>query len=62
MKCPKCGKDIERVIVVSQCWQYGQLAENSNKIVEYGSVENITDTILIECPECSQDIMKEVEQ
>lgn len=56
MKCPKCEKEIEEVNVISSCWQKATL--RGNKIDEYGSVEDILDTIKIECPECLENISK----
>lgn len=53
-KCPKCFKDIESVRVYSECYQIAML--DGLKIKDWGSVEEITETIAIECPECSQDI------
>lgn len=50
MKCPDCKKEIKKVLVYSECFQIGILEKN--KIVECGSIEEITETIAIECPKC----------
>jgi len=60
MKCPNCDKELEEVHVYSQCWQKATL--KGNKIVDYGSVEDILDTDTIECPECGENITKLVEE
>lgn len=60
MKCPKCKKNIKRVRVYSETWQTGYLERN--KIVDYGSVEELTETTGIECVECNEDIAEHIEQ
>jgi DNA-directed RNA polymerase subunit RPC12/RpoP len=60
MKCPKCKKEIDSVRIYSQCYQVGELKDN--KIINYGSVEEILETLGIECPECSEDITKHIEE
>lgn len=61
MICKHCKKEIGRVRVYSECWQFGTL--EGNKIADYGRTEEITDdTIAIECPECGGDLESEVEQ
>ena len=60
MKCPKCNKEIEYVNVISKCWQKAQL--EGNKITNYGSVEEVSDTQFIECPECLEKITKYIKQ
>lgn len=62
MKCPKCNKEIDKVVVVSECWQYGRLKDDSNEIIDYGSVESIDITLHIDCPECLKDIRKYLEE
>jgi len=54
MKCPKCKKEITQVNVISECWQKAYLLKN--KINDYDSIEEITETKKIECPECHEDI------
>jgi len=46
MKCPKCKKEIKEVNIISECWQKGKIKRN--KIIDVGSVEEITGTIKIE--------------
>lgn len=60
MKCPKCKKEINQVVVTSECWQYGEL--EGNKIKDYGSVEEILNTIDVDCPECGESIKDAVEE
>lgn len=60
MKCPRCGKEITMVNVISYCWQKGYL--KGNKIVDYGSIEEILDRSKLECPECFTDISVYIEE
>lgn len=59
MICPQCKKATPWVRVYSECWQRGEL--NENKIMDYGSVQELTETIAIECPECGYDFYKKGE-
>ena len=52
-KCPSCDKELDNVRVYSECWQNATLKGNS--IEDYGSVEELTETIAIECPHCGYD-------
>ena len=54
MKCPKCKKEIDYVNVYSECVQHGEL--EGNNIKEYGAVDEILETLDIECPECTASI------
>ena len=56
MICPKCKKEITCVNVISKAWQIGTL--KGNDIADYGPVEEIEETIAVECPECSEDIQQ----
>ena len=60
MKCPKCKKEIEYVNVISKCWQKAQL--ENNKIIDYGSVQEVLDVQFIECPECLEKITEHIKQ
>jgi Zn finger protein HypA/HybF involved in hydrogenase expression len=60
MQCPGCKKQISRVNVYSECYQHGYL--EGNKIASYGSVEEILETVAIECPECGHDLEPLVEE
>ena len=69
MKCPKCRKEIDKVCIVSKCWQYGYLGPLNLKltkpkchITSYGGVEEIFETISITCPECDEDISECIEE
>jgi len=57
MKCPECSAEIEKVVVISHCWQFGYLNKGTNKIVEYDSPETIDSTVDIECPECNSSLL-----
>jgi hypothetical protein len=46
MLCPKCNKEIKEVNVISYCWQKADVKDG--KIVEYGVMEEILDTVKIE--------------
>ena len=60
MKCPKCKENIEYVNVISRCRQEGELKDN--RIVDYGSVEEIEETLSIECPLCQEDLSDMIEE
>ena len=61
MICPHCGHEMSRVRVYVECWQYGTL--QGNRIVDYGSVEDIGETPLaIVCDECQEDITDATDQ
>jgi len=66
MRCPKCKTDIDKVKVTSKCWQWGYLEPEDSldpkKIKEYGSVEDILDTLKIECPNCGANLTHIVEE
>ena len=53
IKCPGCGKELDKVRVYSEAWQLGTL--QGNTIVDYGPCEELTETIAIECPHCGYD-------
>jgi DNA-directed RNA polymerase subunit RPC12/RpoP len=57
MICPQCKKEIKWVRVYSECWQKGYLEGDTNRIADYGEVGETTETIAIECPECTYDLM-----
>jgi len=59
MICPNCKKEISRVRVYSEAWQWGELEGNS--IVSYGSCEELLETVSIKCPECSEELIDVVE-
>lgn len=60
MKCPGCKKEITKVRVYSECWQWGSL--ENNKVVHYSPYEDFSDSITdIECPECSLNLDDVVE-
>ncbi len=54
MKCPNCKKEIEKVRVYSEAWQWATL--KGKEIDEYGSIEEVLETICVECPECNTEI------
>lgn len=60
MKCPKCNKEIDKVRVYRECWQwgflYGSIHTDSGGVNAYGKIYGM------ECPECGQDIQKFIEQ
>jgi len=60
MKCPKCDAEIKNVRVYSEAYQVGEL--KGSKIDGYGPVQELTETIAIECPECGEDIINYIEQ
>ncbi len=60
MKCPHCKKEILIVTVISECWQKADVNENG-RIVEYGSVEEVLETVKVECRNCFGDITDIIE-
>jgi len=60
MECPKCNKKIEFVWVISKCQQRGWLKGNNIDI--YDSVDEILEPLIIECPECGNDIQKYIKE
>jgi hypothetical protein len=56
IKCPKCKKKIYTVRVYSECYQNAEL--DGNKITNYGSVEEVLETVGIECSNCGHDVSK----
>ena len=60
MICPNCKAEIEDVNVYSECYQRASL--EGNKVVDYGGVEELLETVGIECPKCGHDIMDLVEE
>lgn len=59
MKCPKCGKEIDHVIVVSACYQNATL--DGNTTVDYDSPD-VDETQRILCPECEEAITEYVKE
>ena len=60
MKCKGCGKEINSVIVVSKYVQTGFLEEN--RIVAYGLIEEIQETLKIVCGECGYNLAEVVQE
>jgi len=58
MKCPKCKQEIKNVNVISECWQKARV--KGKKIVDYGGVEEVLETIKVEHRDgnCWADITK----
>lgn len=59
--CPRCNEKLEKVVVLSECKQFGYVDEDNN-IRNYSSVENIFETIAIECEHCGQNLMGVVKE
>lgn len=64
MKCPQCHKELTKVRVYSECWQYGYIdkLKNAKKIESYGEISELTETTGIECPECGADLENIIEE
>ena len=60
MKCPKCNKDIDRVIVCVKATQIGHLNEQG-EIEDYTDIE-VEETLKTLCPECMIEIDVGVEK
>lgn len=58
MKCPKCKKEISKVGITTGHWQQGKL--EGNRVVKYGEGNYIDDSMVIECPECLEDITESI--
>lgn len=61
MKCPECNKIIDKVRVYSECWQWGYLDDEKPEINDYSSIEEVTETVSVTCPECGKDITDSIE-
>ena len=61
MKCPKCKKKIENVMVISECEQMADIDE-TGQITGYGGVEEISSTLKILCPHCSKTITRYIQE
>lgn len=61
MKCPNCNKELTRVNVISECWQKADV-DSKGRITNHWGVEEILDTLNIECPECYADISVVIQQ
>lgn len=55
MNCPNCGKELHEVKVYSQCVQDAEIDKDGN-VTDYSSVEDILETLAINCPYCLEDI------
>lgn len=58
MRCPHCNEEISYAIVVSQCNQRGEIEKRDGVwvITDYGDDISVEDTILMQCPECMEQI------
>lgn len=61
MKCPNCGKEIETVNVYSQCVQKAEV-DKEGKVIDYTAVEEVLETLGIECSECGADITEIIKE
>ena len=62
MLCPKCGADLEYVIVASECKAKG-IVNGYNRITDYEDLPTTSVAILrIECPECGKDITEYIKR
>lgn len=59
MLCPKCKTEINKVNVISECWQ--EVTLDGNKLIDYNDVQ-IGKTLKIECPKCQANITKYVKE
>jgi len=50
VECPKCGRELNQVRVVSTCVQTADVEDG--KITEYGSVDDIFETEYMDCKYC----------
>ena len=49
-RCMNCHTDLEQVDVFSKCMQVGTV--DVTKLVDFGAVEQVHETLYIECPKC----------
>ena len=61
MKCPYCKTEIDKVIFESKCWQEGYLDGDTNMVTEFGSVEEVGETLFVTCPNCDESIIDVVD-
>jgi DNA-directed RNA polymerase subunit RPC12/RpoP len=55
MKCPECKKELTSVDLYSKCWQKVDI-DKEGRTTTYGPVEEILETLSIECPYCQKEI------
>ena len=60
LTCPKCKNGLENIWVISKCWQQAEI-ENYN-LDYYGEVEEVGETLDIECMLCGEDIKSYLEE
>lgn len=56
LRCPSCNAKLEVINVYSECYQKATVDDNG-RIEEYGTIEEILETIGIECSQCGQSIV-----
>lgn len=61
MKCPKCKKAIDQVNILGEYWQKAEV-DKKGEITNYGSVEELTDILKIECRDCYADLTKIIKE
>lgn len=60
MKCPRCGKKINKVEIIVQTRLEGKL--RGNRIIEQEPLGDVEDSREIKCPECNQEITLFIEE
>ena len=53
-RCPDCKEELDYVDVFADCHRRGHLRED--KIIFYTEVDNISETVELECPKCRNDL------
>jgi len=61
MECPNCHTKLEYVNVYSQCVQKADV-DDKGIITDYGFVDEVMETLDIECPRCSKSIRKLIKE
>lgn len=64
IKCPLCNTETEHLRVYSRCSQSAKVnvVDGELQITEYDAVNEIYETLAIECPNCDGELTNEVNQ
>ena len=62
MNCPKCGKNLDEVIVVSKCFQTVEIDKDGNINDETYNDPIVEETLSIECLYCLADITSVIKE
>jgi predicted RNA-binding Zn-ribbon protein involved in translation (DUF1610 family) len=61
IRCPDCGAELNHAFAISRCQQTVSL-DDGGTVIEWGSVDDILETIGFLCPYCCEDISKHIQE